>query len=260
MTILAVVGDATTTTAVALSAGWPSEDALVVEVDRTGGSLAAWLGTPTNPTLGTVVANAGASGEQRSVMSIVDALTHRSASGVPFVSNAARARAANRAVEEAAHAVLPALAASPQTVIADAGRHHGGTPVSPAARLADVVLIVHQQATASAAASSVRIERLIESIEELAHLPAALVLAVIGSDPFDVDEVGEFVAASVPDAIECTMALADDPLAAFTIAGRSGVSAKRLRRLPLMRDGAAAANVLHRMLVHRSAAAHQEAR
>jgi hypothetical protein len=34
------------------------------------------------------------------------------------------------------------------------------------------------------------------------------------------------------------VALGDDPLAAATLAGRSGVSAKRLRRLPLMRDAA----------------------
>jgi len=33
-----------------------------------------------------------------------------------------------------------------------------------------------------------------------------------------------------------TVAIADDPLAAATIAGRAGVSARRLRRLPLMRD------------------------
>ncbi len=249
MTIVAVVGDAATTTAVALSIGWPVDDTVVLEADRAGGSLAGWLDTPTQPTLATIVATAGSSGDQRGVMRTVDAMAHRSASGVRFVSSPVRARAANRAVEEAALAVFPAIAASTWTVIADAGQHRGGEAVSPVARCADVVVIAHHQAAASAAAASVRIERLIETVEEFAHLPASLVLAVIGSRPFDTDEIGEFVAGSVPDAIDGTVVLADDQLAAFTIAGRSGVSAKRLRRLPLMTTAAAAADALHGLLL-----------
>ncbi len=252
MTIIAVVGDATTTTAVALSVGWPVDGAVVLEADRAGGSLSGWLDTPTQPTLATIVATVGSSTGQRDVMDTVDAMTHRSASGVRFISNAVRARAANRAVEEASLAVLPAIGASSWTVIADAGEHFAGRPVSPVARSADAVVITHRQAAASAAAASVRIERLIETVEEFAQFPAALVLAVIGTSPFDTDEVGEFVARSVPDAIECTVVIADDPLAAVTIAGRSGVSAKRLRRLPLMTTAAAAAGIVDGVLLQRT--------
>jgi MinD-like ATPase involved in chromosome partitioning or flagellar assembly len=244
MTIVAVVGDATTTTAVALSVGWSGGEAVVVEADRGGGSLAAWLDTPAHPTLATIVATAASAGERRDVMAIVDSMTHHSSAGVRFVSNAARARAASLAVEEAAFSVLPAMSASERTLIADTGRHRGGDHLSPAVRSGDVVVVVHRQAAASAAAASVRVERLIETFEDIAHADAPVVLAVIGTAPFDVDELSDFVDAAVPDTIASTVALADDPLAAFTIAGRTGVSARRLRRLPFMRDAARAADVL----------------
>jgi hypothetical protein len=243
MTIVAVVGDAATTSAVALAAGWPTDDGAndgvtVVEADPGGGSLAGWLDTPAHPTLATIVANVGVdTGRSHDgITDTVAAMTHRSASGVRFVANAVRARAAHRAVEEAAGAVFPAIAAATTTVIADVGAHRAGQHPSPALRLADVVVIVHRQATASAAAATVRVERLAETVEELAHLDATFVLTVIGSAPFDPVEIGSFVDGSVPDTIRFSAVLADDPLAAATIAGRAGVSERRLRRLPLMRD------------------------
>ncbi len=248
MTIIAVVGDAATTTTVAIAAGWPTgrSEVLVLEADRSGGSLAAWLDTPAQPSLATIVANAGndSGRTHRSVLDTVDAMTRRSAAGVRFVANAVRARAAHRAVEEAALVVLPALAGAPVAVLADVGAHRVGEPLSPALRVADTVVIVHRQATASAAAATVRIERLVESVEELAHLDATFVLAIVGRSPFDPAEIGQFVDQAVPGTVRRVVALSDDPLAAATIAGRSGVSAKRLRRLPLIRDTAQLAGEL----------------
>lgn len=248
MTVIAVVGDATTTSAVALAVGWPAGDEVIVlEADPTGGSLAGWLDTPLQPSLATIVANVGpdAGRDHRATMATFDAMAQRSATGVRFVANAVRARAAHRAVEEAAGAVLPAAAGAATTVIADAGRHRAGHAPSPALGVADVVVIVHRQAGASAAAASVRIERLVETVEEVAHLDAAIALAVIGSTPFDPAEIGAFVGESVPGAVQMVVSLADDPLAAATIAGRVGVSPKRLRRLPLMRDASQLAGALH---------------
>lgn len=241
MTIVAIAGDATTTTAVAIAAGWPTnrdEDVIVLETDPHGGSLAGWLDTSAQPSLATIVANGGidAGRSQRKVLDTVDAMTRLSDSGVRFIPNAVRARAARRAIEEAALVVLPALAGAPTVVLADAGRFRVGDTPSPALRAADVVVIVHRQAAASAPAATVRIERLVESVEELARLDATIVLAVIGRSPFDPDEIGQYVGQAVPDTLRHTVALSDDPLAAATLAGRSGVSAKRLRRLPLMRD------------------------
>jgi MinD-like ATPase involved in chromosome partitioning or flagellar assembly len=242
VTVIAVVGDATTTTTVAVAAGWPADhdDVLLLEADQAGGSLAGWLDTPAQPSLATIVANAGtdAGRSHRSILDTVDAMTRRSSSGIRFVANAVRARAAHRAVEEAALVVLPALAAASLMVLVDVGAHRAGEPLSPGLRVAETVVVVHRQAAASAAAATVRIERLVEAIEELAHLDATVVLAIIGSSPFDPEEIAHFVDQAVPNAIGHTATLSDDPLAAATIAGRSGVSAKRLRRLPLMRDAA----------------------
>ncbi len=250
MTIIAVVGDATTTLTVALAAGWPGDDGVVVvEADPAGGSLAGWLDTPLHPSLTTIVANVGTNeaGSQHAVLETFHAMTHRSESGVRFVANAVTARAAHRAIEEAARVVLPAIAAAPFTVIADVGVHRAGHHPSPALRVADVVVIVHRQATASAAAATVRIERLVETVEELAHLDATTVLAVIGTSPFDPGEIGSFVDESVPPTIRTTATIADDPLAAAAIAGRTGVSSKRLRRLPLMRDASQLARDLREL-------------
>lgn len=249
MTIIAVVGDATTTTSVALAVGWPvDDDVIVLEADPSGGSLAGWLDTPATPSLGTMVATVGSGGDRRSVSATFEAMAQRSAAGLRFLPNAVRARAAHRAVDEAATAVLPAIAEGATAVITDTGTHTAGRVPATGVNLADVVVVVHRQATASAAAATVRIERLVETLEEFAHLDAAIVLAVIGAAPFDPAEIGEFVDASVPDMLHSTVAIADDPLAAATLAGRAGVSARRLRRLPLMRDTAALAMLLYGLL------------
>jgi MinD-like ATPase involved in chromosome partitioning or flagellar assembly len=249
VTLIAVVGEATTTTTVALAACWPTDaggEILVLEADPAGGALVGWLDVPPHPSLATVVANAGSDPERshRSVHETVAALSRRSASGLQFVPNAIRARSAARAVEEAAALVIPALAASTDAVLADVGAHRAGHSLSPVVRSAAAVVVVHRQATASPGAASVRIERLVETIEELTPVDAPLVLAVVGGSPFDPDEIGAFVDRAVPGTIYHTAAIADDPLTAATIAGRVGVSAKRLRRLPLMRDAARLATTL----------------
>lgn len=249
--MIAVVGDAATTTSVTIAAAWPAGDEVIVlEADPGGGSLTGWLDTPAHPSLSTIVANAGtnAGRDHRAVVETFGALARRSDSGVRFVANTVRARAAHRAVEEAAGVVFPALAAAPGTVVADAGVHRAGSAASPALRVADVVVIVHRQASASAGAATVRIERLVETVEELAHLDAVFVLAVIGRAPFDPEEIGTFVEQSVPGIVQTTVAIAEDPLAAATIAGRAGVSAKRLRRLPLMRSARALARELSELV------------
>ena len=247
MTLVAVVGDATTTTSVALAASWSSgNEVTVLEADPDGGSLAAWLDTPSHPSLATIVANVGADPgrDHRSSCSTFAAMTQQSSAGVRFVANAVRSRAAQRAVDEAATVVFPALAEAEATVLVDVGAQRAGTGLSPVLGVADIVVLVHRQATASAAAATVRVERLVESVEELALLDADVVLAVIGNTPFEPGEIAAFVDDSVPDAVRTMAALADDPLTAATIAGRAGVSAKRLRRLPLMRDAGDLASVL----------------
>jgi hypothetical protein len=57
MGTIAVLGDHATTTTLAIAAMWTAEPApIVIEADASGGSLAAWLGVPVNPSLSTIVA------------------------------------------------------------------------------------------------------------------------------------------------------------------------------------------------------------
>ena len=55
MTLLAVCGDVSTTTAYALASMWPTTDVLLVEADASGGDLAAWLDIPEQPGVATAV-------------------------------------------------------------------------------------------------------------------------------------------------------------------------------------------------------------
>ena len=245
MSLIAVTGDCATTTAVALAATW-ADDVMLLEADRSGGSLAGWLDTPASPSLATIVANGA--GTVRDIDEVIESMTQRSGSGIRFIANAVRARPAHRAIEESATHVLPALAARHSVVIADVGVHRAGEQISPVLRFAAGIVVVHRQAVASAAAATVRIERLVECVEDLAHLDAPLFLAIIGADPFEPAEIAQFVEQSVPDALTGTVVLADDSLSAATIAGRAGVSAKRLARLPLLRDAAAVSSRLRSQL------------
>jgi hypothetical protein len=103
------------------------------------------------------------------------------------------------------------------------------------------VVIVHRQRPSTAAAEAVRLEQLVELVEQIGR---TFCLVVVGRDPFDPHEIAHHVDTSVPGALTDWFALADDPLAAAVLAGRSGVSAKRLARLPLMRSAAEGARLL----------------
>ena len=60
--LIAVIGDCTTTTALAMASAWPLDrEVVVLEADRRGGSLASWLDTPATPSLTTIVAGSGGS-------------------------------------------------------------------------------------------------------------------------------------------------------------------------------------------------------
>ncbi len=241
MTIIAVIGDCTTTVCVALAACWPADDdVLVLEADPAGGSLAAWLDTPSSPSLTTVVANTGAA-EVGAAVATVSSMAQRSASGVRFLAAPLRGLPARRAIDEATTTVIPSLAETDAvTVLADLGRRHPGE-IPRAFESATLTVVVHRQRPASAAAEAARLERLVEFVEQLGR---PIILAVLGTDPFDPAEIVHHVDTSMPGTIADWIRFADDPLAATVLAGRTGVSAKRLRRLPLMRSAAVAAQVL----------------
>ncbi len=236
MSLLALVGDGATTTALALAAGWSAaDDVVVVEVDRSGGSLAAWLDVPLAPSLSTVVTtlraadgHAGAAG----AWPAVETLVRRAPSGTRFVPAPFRAREASTAVTEAERHLVPLVARRTDVVaLADVGRPPSIDHAAGVVEHADVVVVCHRQDPSSGRAAAVRLERVAEQVEGLRAPRRPLLLALIGDDPFSGDEIARFVGGDLR-----WRALAPDPLAAAVLAGRSGVSARRLSRLPLMRS------------------------
>lgn len=230
MSLIALVGDCTTTTSLAIAASWIDE-VVILEADRSGGSLTAWLDTPATPSLATIVANAPVS------RSTIESMTQNSSAGVRFIAAPIRARAAATAIDEAAKMVFPEFA-SPEhpVVLADVGRNMSIDRAPAILRLSELIVVCHRQEPASTAASTVRLDRLAEFIETLVPLGIPMMLTIIGSDPFDPDEIARFIDTTSPDALIGTSLLPNDPLSAAVLAGRTGVSAKRLRRLPLMRS------------------------
>lgn len=243
MSIVAVVGDCTTTTTLALASGWPSEhDAVVLEADRTGGSLAAWLGTPVSPSLSTIVANSASLGNNpATAWFAVDAMVRHAPSGIRFIAAPVRSRAASTALSEASNTLFPLLAQlSEPTLIADIGSYAVVDTPPALLSLASAIVVCHRQDTASAAAATVRLERLAELVQVLGAFGVPLIVALIGDRPFGSDEVSQFLAADGHPEIVMHSLPVDD-LTAAVFAGRTGVSERRLARLPLIREASALA-------------------
>lgn len=243
MASVAIVGDATTTTSLALAAGWPESerDLVVIEIDPTGGSLAAWLDVPLTPSLSNLVtALHGTPGATLPAMrATVDAMVRRSDAGISFVPAPFRTREARSAVTEAERTLLPLIDRFDDRVnLLDAGHLDPGR-VPVACRHAALTLVCHRQDSSSAPAATVRLERLAEAVDVLRAAGHKVGIVLIGDEPFGLDEVVDFAAPDAPGWV-----LDVDPLAAAVFAGRSGVSARRLARLPLVRSAAVVAAVL----------------
>lgn len=249
MPIVAVAGDACTTTTVALAAGWPLVDeVLVVEADPTGGDLAAWFGLAPTPSLSTVVTRV-----PDGAWNDVEPLTRLADVGVRLITGPWRAGEAQQAVSESTRAVVPTLAALRSPImLADTGRLLSNPTLHPFVGGAAVTVVVHRQATQSAAAAAVRLQRLSEAIVQFAESSTHVIVLVVGRRPFDLDEVQAFL---VERCGPCdVLGLPVDALAASVLAGRAGVSARRLTRLPLMRSAAGAAATIRSTLPRVAAA------
>lgn len=263
MPMIVIGGDGATTSALALAAGWPEvapdvvgagSDVIIVEADPTGGSLAAWLDIPLSPSLSSVVTvlhqGSSTDANRPTQWSMIDAMVRRSASGVRFIPAPFRTREARGAISEAELSLFPLLADVDHTVaLVDVGR------IDPlrlpmATRHADLVMIIHRQDASSAPAATVRLERLAETVEAVRDTGATVGLGLVGADPFSLGEVVDFASPNGP-----AFELAPDPLSAAVLAGRTGVSARRLARLPLMRSAALAASELARLVEPHHAAA-----
>ncbi len=243
MSLVAVVGDAATTTTLALAASWPDET-LVVEADPTGGSMAAWLDLPASPTLSTVVTRAPAAG-----WPAVEQLAHDAPSGIRVVPAPVRTIEAVRAVAEAERCVFAVAADLDRPVVlVDAGAPTPAYGPPGVLEAAGVAVVVHRQCHHSARAAAVRLERFAELVDVVVATGVAVVVGVVGDAPFEPEEILRFVSPELADSAPELVVLPDDPLAAAVLAGRSGVSARRLTRLPLMRAAMPAASTIAAVL------------
>lgn len=236
MTIVAVAGDASTTTAVALAAGWSvAEDVIVVEADPSGGDLAAWFDLPVAPSLSTVVTRV-----HDGSWTEIERFTRLAESGLRVIPSPARAGEAQQAVGEASRSLVPTFAAmrSP-IVIADTGRLLPTPSLHPFVGAAAVTVVVHRQAAQSARAAAVRLQRLADQLDAFTSISSGVVVAVVGATPFDLGEIRSFIAESV--GATPLVGLPVDELTAAVYGGRTGVSSRRLARLPLTRAARALA-------------------
>ena len=219
MTIVSVVGDRCTTTAIGLVSAL-TDPATLVEFDPSGGSAAAWLGLPRQPSLADVVAT-GDPGRW-------DAFEQRcqtAACGVRALIAPVRQVEAAAAVG-AATPMLPMLAASQHLFVVDVGRLTTGqltTGQSTAANQAGAVVVSHRQHPGSAPAAALGVERLAEQVSTLSMRSLPVIVALHGEWPYNADEIRRFLDQPA------VVAVADDPWAASVIAGRPG-SERRLRR------------------------------
>jgi hypothetical protein len=241
MTIVAVVGDACTTTTVALASAWPaSHEAMIVEADPSGGDLAAWFDLPIVPSLSTVVTSTFDTSWPD-----IDRHTRVAESGLRLISAPASAAEAHHAVALSAAFLAPALAAvRAPTALVDAGDASQWPTAHPLVASAAVTVVVHRQWSHSARAAGVRLQRLAEQVDAAATTSSGLVVAVVGADPFHFDQIESFLAESV--GTTAIVGLPVDGLTAAVYAGRTGVSAKRLARLPLARAARHLAHVVER--------------
>lgn len=243
MAIVAVMGDLATTTSVALAASWPAaEDVLLVEADPTGGDLAAWFDMPVTPSLSNVVTRVldGSWPE-------VERLTRIAPVGLRVLPAPAGAGEAQQAVTESARSLVTTFAAlRTPIVIADIGGLAAVAPSHPFLGMASVAVVVHRQAPQSSRAAAVRLQRLADQLTALQGSVPTIVVAVVGAVPFGHDEVAKFLSATIDDVV--VVALPTDELAAAVIGGRTGVSGRRLARLPLMRAAQHLAGVVEAAL------------
>ena len=238
MAIVAVTGDASTTTTVALAAGWPTDDEMfVLEADPSGGDMAAWFDMPVQPSLSTAVTRL-LDGDWPEI----ERHTRLASTGTRLIPAPVRAAEAAQAVAESNRLLVPALAAlrSPSALV-DVGIPPASPAGHPAVASAAVIVVVHRQATQSAAAAAVRLERFGDHLVALSS-SVPVVAVVVGARPFDLVEISRFLAGSVGELP--VVGLPIDDLAAAVLAGRQGVSARRLARLPLLRAARELASVV----------------
>jgi MinD-like ATPase involved in chromosome partitioning or flagellar assembly len=180
----------------------------------------------------------------------IDRYTRLAPSGLRLIPAPPGAAEAQRAVVESARALVPALCSlrSPVAIV-DAGDLAGASGANPFVTSAAVVVLVHRQRTQSARAAAVRLQRMADHLDAMPSGSASVVVAIVGAEPFDLAQIASFVEESVGSTP--IVGLPVDTLTAAVYAGHTGVSARRLARLPLTRAARELAQVVDATLQDR---------
>lgn len=231
MTLLAVCGDASSTTAYALAVGWPTREVLLMEADPSGGDLAAWLDVPEQPGVATAVASAPSG-----AWPVVQAQCQRHGE-LDVLVMPIRAGEAAVAAREAASRLAPTMSAlAGLTAIADCGRTNPVGLSSVLTQAAMAVVTVRQPRTSPRAAGAA-LDRVGELIDALAARALPVVAVVVGEEPYRASEISDYLGGVVPVPV---LVLADDPVGAALVAGRDRIG-RGFARTQLARTAAAAA-------------------
>ena len=235
MTLLAVCGDAATTTAFALASMWPTPDVLLVEADGSGGDLAAWLDIPQQPGVATAVTMAP-TGSWPAIEAQVQRLGSLSVLPLPL-----RAGEASIATREAAVRLLPTLSAlAGLTAIADCGFCHPSA-LSPAVTQAALVVVTIRQPSTSPRAAAAHLDRVGELVDALASRALPTVALIIGEEPYRASEISDFLGGTSGQLP--VLVLAEDAMGAAAAAGRERVG-RGFPRSHLAKTASAAASEL----------------
>lgn len=230
MSVVAFVGEPTTTTALATAMCWPLDsDVALAELDPSGGDLAAWLDRPQSPGLAGCLSSSGSIGWPVIAAHIQPITEHFGVLVAPL-----RAREAAVAVREAALRLVPTLSALDRPVtLADCGSQQPSA-LSPVVLQAAITVVCVSQRDASARAVAARLDRTAELVDALRQRAMPVVVAVVGARPFAPDEIERFLAAGEPLSVA---AIEVDPAAAAFLTGdRRAV--RRFDRTPLGRSAA----------------------
>ena len=246
MSLVAVIGNASTTTALAIASSWPrGEEALLAELDPSGGDLAAWLDLSQEPGIASAV-SAAPNGSWPSITEHIQT----QAGGMQLLVAPIRALEASAAVREASARLVPTLSALDEpVVIADCGRQNA-SQLAPIVTQAGLVIVTVRQRRMSERSAAAELDRAAELIDALTARNVSVVGIIIGDEPYPFDEVAAYLAGdgqAVP-----MLPLAEDPIAAAIMAGRPS-SERRLHKSRLLDTAVpAAAEIALRLRTARS--------
>jgi hypothetical protein len=208
--VLGAKGSAVTTTALALTAGWPGAVPVIfVEADGSGGDVAGWFDLPASPNLMTAATSLH--------LPASDGLLEHTQSlpgGVRVIAAPLRGAEVTGALTDVSRSVLAPLRGSDAIdLVIDAG-HSDGRNLPTATTHADLVVVVIHQDFRSAPTTLARCVHAQHLVEAIAARSVPAVGVLIGDRPYSDSEIAGFLGIEVVGVIE------DDPHGAAFVGGR----------------------------------------